>query len=41
MALHRALSSAVLGRGLEGAAAALGLTRSFGSPVILRAERRA
>jgi SAM-dependent methyltransferase len=41
MALHRGLGSAVLARGLEGAAAALGLTRILGSPVILRLERAA
>jgi len=40
MALHRALGSAALARGLEAAAAALGLTRLLGSPVILRLERR-
>jgi SAM-dependent methyltransferase len=41
MALHRALGWAPLARGLEGAAAGLGLTRTLGSPVILRGERRA
>jgi hypothetical protein len=41
MALHRALGWAALARGLEGLAAALGLTPRFGSPVILRVERRA
>lgn len=40
MALHRALRLAGLSRGLEAAARASGLTRLFGSPVILRAERR-
>jgi hypothetical protein len=40
MALHRALRSAGLARGLERGAQALGLTRAFGSPVILRLERR-
>jgi SAM-dependent methyltransferase len=40
MALHRALGSARLARALEGAAAGLGLTRTLGSPVILRGERR-
>jgi SAM-dependent methyltransferase len=40
MALHRALGSAVVAGGLEGAARALGLTRALGSPVILRLERR-
>ena len=39
MALHRALRSAGLARGLEGAASGLGLTRVLGSPVILRLER--
>lgn len=41
MALHRALGSAPLAKALEGSAAALGLARAFGSPVILRLERRA
>jgi hypothetical protein len=41
MALHRALGSAAVARGLEGAARAVGLTRVLGSPVILRLERRA
>jgi SAM-dependent methyltransferase len=40
MALHRALGSAGLARALEGGASALGLTRTLGSPVILRVERR-
>jgi len=40
MALHRAARSAGLARALEGAGAALGLRRAFGSPVILRLERR-
>jgi 2-polyprenyl-3-methyl-5-hydroxy-6-metoxy-1,4-benzoquinol methylase len=40
MALHRALHAAPVSRGLEGIAAALGLTRAFGSPVIARLERR-
>lgn len=40
MALHRALGAAWLARSLEGMAAALGLTRLFGSPVILRLEPR-
>jgi len=40
MALHRGLGSAALARGLEGAASGLGLVRAFGSPVILRLERR-
>ena len=39
MALHRTLGSAGLARGLEGLAAALGLTRTLGSPVIARFER--
>lgn len=41
MALHRATRSAALARALEGAARAFGLTRRFGSPVILRLEREA
>jgi hypothetical protein len=40
MALHRGLRSAGLARGLEGAASALGLVSTLGSPVILRLERR-
>ncbi len=40
MALHRAAGSAGFARALEGAGAALGLRRAFGSPVILRLERR-
>ncbi len=40
MALHRATRAASLARVLEGAAKAAGLTRRFGSPVILRLERR-
>lgn len=40
MALHRGLGTAPLSRALEGAADALGLTRGFGSPVILRLEPR-
>jgi len=40
MAVHRALGSAPVSRGLEGAARALGLTRALGSPVLLRAERQ-
>lgn len=40
MALYRALGSAGLARAVEGAAAAAGLTRAFGSPVVLRLERR-
>jgi SAM-dependent methyltransferase len=38
MALHRALASASLARGSERVAARLGLTRIWGSPVILRVE---
>jgi len=41
MALHRALGAAGPVRLLEGTAAATGLTRVFGSPVILRLERAA
>jgi SAM-dependent methyltransferase len=40
MALHRGLRLASLSRALEAAAHAAGLTRAWGSPVILRAERR-
>jgi SAM-dependent methyltransferase len=40
MALHRVHGSARLARALEGAAGALGLRRAFGSPVLLRLERR-
>ncbi len=40
MALHRALGSATLARALERTAAACGLTRLAGSPVIARFERR-
>jgi SAM-dependent methyltransferase len=40
MALHRALGSAGIARALEGGAAAAGLTRALGSPVVLRLERR-
>ncbi len=40
MALYRALGSAALARACEGASRALGLTRAFGSPVVLRLERR-
>jgi hypothetical protein len=39
MALHRALRFAPLARALEGGASFLGLTRAFGSPVVLRADR--
>jgi len=41
MAFHRALASARVSRGLEGASAMLGLTTAFGSPVLLRLERGA
>jgi len=40
MALHRGLRMAPLSRAVEAAAGAAGLTRAWGSPVILRAERR-
>ncbi len=40
MALHRALRSAPVARGLEAVPRALGLTSLLGSPVILRLERR-
>jgi SAM-dependent methyltransferase len=40
MALHRAHGSARLARLLETGAGALGLRRAFGSPVVLRLERR-
>jgi 2-polyprenyl-3-methyl-5-hydroxy-6-metoxy-1,4-benzoquinol methylase len=40
MALYRALGSAELARGVEGAMRALGLTALLGSPVVLRLERR-
>ena len=40
MALHRAIGRAGVSRALEAAAAAIGLRRAVGSPVILRAERR-
>jgi SAM-dependent methyltransferase len=40
MALHRGLRLASLSRALEAIARAAGLTRAWGSPVILRAERR-
>jgi 2-polyprenyl-3-methyl-5-hydroxy-6-metoxy-1,4-benzoquinol methylase len=40
MALHRGLRAAPLSRGLEAAAAGLGLTRRWGSPVVLRTEPR-
>ena len=40
MALHRATGSAALARVIEGAGGSLGLRRAFGSPIILRLERR-
>jgi hypothetical protein len=40
MALHRGLSLAPVSRVLEAGLGTLGLTRGFGSPVILRLERR-
>jgi len=40
MALHRALGLLGLSRALEGLGGGLGLTGAFGSPVILRLERR-
>jgi hypothetical protein len=41
MALHRGLDLLPLSRGIEAVGGALGLTRVFGSPVILRLERDA
>jgi len=41
MALHRAAGLAWASRALESLGRGLGLTRTFGSPVILRAERHA
>jgi len=40
MALHRAMGSVTLTRALEAGASAVGLRRAFGSPVLLRVERR-
>jgi SAM-dependent methyltransferase len=40
MAFHRLTGAANLGRTLETLARVLGLTRAFGSPIILRADRR-
>ncbi|MBI1797742.1 MAG: class I SAM-dependent methyltransferase [Candidatus Eisenbacteria bacterium] len=40
MVLHRVLKSAALAGALEAPPRRLGLTRAFGSPVIVRAERR-
>lgn len=39
MVVHRALSSLGISRGLERVSRFFGLTRAFGSPVVLRAER--
>lgn len=39
MVLHRMLGSAALARAIEAPGLWLGLTRAFGSPVVLRAER--
>jgi SAM-dependent methyltransferase len=39
MVVHRALSRRGISRGLESMSGFLGLTRAFGSPVVLRAER--
>lgn len=39
MVVHRALSKGRISRGVEKVSGALGLTRAFGSPVVLRAER--
>ncbi len=39
MALHRGVRWAPLSRGLEAIAATLGLTRAFGSPVVMRLTR--
>jgi SAM-dependent methyltransferase len=39
MVVHRAIGRAGLSRALEGVSGALGLTRAFGSPVLLRVER--
>lgn len=41
MALHRALGTGSLSRGLERVSSAFGLTSAFGSPVIARLERDA
>jgi 2-polyprenyl-3-methyl-5-hydroxy-6-metoxy-1,4-benzoquinol methylase len=41
MALHRALGTRALSRGLERVSTALGLTARFGSPVVARLERDA
>lgn len=40
MVVHRTLRSAGISRTMEGASRFLGLTRAFGSPVVLRAERK-
>jgi SAM-dependent methyltransferase len=39
MVVHRVLSRAGISRGVEKGSRLLGLTRAFGSPVVLRAER--
>lgn len=39
MALHRALKQPGISRGLEGVCASMGLTKKFGSPIIVKAER--
>ena len=41
MVVHRAMGRAGVSRAVEGTSRALGLTRAFGSPIILRAERLA
>ncbi|MEA2693933.1 MAG: hypothetical protein QOJ16_3320 [Acidobacteriota bacterium] len=41
MVVHRAVGKAGFSRAVEGVSGALGLTRAFGSPIILRAERLA
>jgi SAM-dependent methyltransferase len=40
MVVHRAVGRAGLSRAMERASALMGLTRAFGSPVILRVERK-
>ena len=39
MAVHRLTKARMVSRGFEGAARRLGLTRAFGSPAIIRADR--
>lgn len=39
MVVHRALAREGISRGMEKVSGSLGLTRAFGSPVVLRAER--